>query len=82
MISDNGCTFEAAAKKIELVFSSEEVEQHLERQGSMVTYVSAEDLEEPLIPSHPMYRRHKMNLPDHLLDDGEDNFDSQALTTK
>ena len=47
-----------------------------------LTYVSAEDLEEPLTPSHLMYGRHIMNLPDHLLDDGEDEIDSQALNSR
>ena len=138
MISDNGRTFEATAKKINSVFSSQEVKWYFGQQGikwrinvprapwwggiferlvrstkrclrkilsqaklsyeelltaiaevELVlnsrpwTYVSAEDLEEPLIPFHLMFGRRIMSLPDHLLEDDDDeDFSGQVLNNR
>ena len=47
-----------------------------------LTYVSADDLEEPLTPSHLMYGRRILNLPDHLLENDEEGFDAQVLSSR
>ena len=44
-----------------------------------LTYVSAGDLEEPLTPSHLMYGRRILSLPDHLVNDEEDEFDAHEV---
>ena len=43
-----------------------------------LTYVSADDL---LTPSHLMYGRRILNLPDHLLENDEEGFDAQVLSS-
>ena len=51
------------------------------------TYVSADDLDEPLTPSHLLVGRHLMSYPDHLLtteyelDSDEENGDKLNLTS-
>ena len=49
-----------------------------------LSYVSAEDIEEPLTPSHLIVGRRILNLPDHIgdLDDEEFSTDSVQLTKR
>ena len=141
ILSDNGKTFEAAAKEIKTVVSSPEVQRYFGGVGvdwrfniprapwwggvferlvrstkrclrkvlgqakfshdelytalvevEMVlnsrplTYVSADDLEEPLTPSHLLVGRRLMSYPDHLLtaDHGldSDEEDGQKLNAR
>lgn len=134
MILNNGRTFEAAARQINAIFSSQEVKCYFGQRGIKwrfnaprapwwggiferlvrstkrclrkilsraklsyeelltaiaevelvlnsrpLTYVSAEDLEEPLTPSHLMYGRRIMSLPDHLINEEDEDFDGEAL---
>ena len=64
----------------ELLTAIAEVELVLNSRA--LSYVSAEDLEEPLTPSYLMYGRSIMSLPDHLLDDGGEDFDGQAFNNR
>ena len=51
-----------------------------------LTYVSADDLDEPLTPSHLLVGRRLMNYPDHLLNAGRgldsDQEDSHKLNAR
>ena len=137
MISDNGHTFEAAAKEVNSIFSSPEVERYFDQRGIKwrfnvprapwwgglferlvrsvkrclrknlskarlsyeelltalaevefvlnsrpLTYVTSSDLEEPLTPSHLMYGRRIMSLPDYLIDDEDKDVDNESLNSR
>ena len=47
-----------------------------------LTYVTSSDLEEPLTPSHLMYGRRIMSLPDCLIDDEDEEVDNEALNSR
>ena len=133
MISDNGRTFEAAAK-VNSIFLSPEVERYFDQRGIKwrfnvprapwwgglferlvrsvkrclrknlskarlsyeelltalaevefvlnsrpLTYVTSSHLEELLTPSHLMYGRRIMSLPDCLIDDEDKDVDNESL---
>jgi len=69
----------------ELVTALAEIESVINSRP--LTYVSADDMEEPLTPSHLMVGRRILNLPDHLshlddLKDEEFSPDSTQLTRR
>ena len=47
-----------------------------------LTYVKSSDFEEPLTPSHLMYGRRIMNLPDCLIDDQDEEVDNESLNSQ
>ena len=70
---------QAKLSYVELLTAIAEVESVLNSRP--LTYVSAEDLEEPLTPSHLLFGRRIMSLPDHLLED-DDDFSGQVLNNR
>ena len=63
----------------ELLTAVKEIESIINSRP--LSYISAEDTEEPLTPSHLLIGRRVLNLPDyldHLSDPGDEDFDLDA----
>ena len=94
-ISDNGKTFKAASKYLDAIrahFSLDELTTALAEIEAVLnsrplSYVSGEDVEEPITPSHLIVGRQILNLPDNLdyvcdLNDDEFTLDTNRATNR